>query len=144
VDLGQAVDNFKKHYYNKDDNMKKSIAPLIHKLFTARTQAHVFHLQTTSYATHKALDEFYSDIVDFIDELAETYQGKYGIITGYTYTEKMSEDQKDVLPYFEKLADYMQKDAKEYIDANDTQLQNILDEITALTNQTVYKLKFLK
>ena len=44
-------------------------------LFQSRNQAHIFHLQTTSYAKHKALNKYYEDIIDVIDGLVEAYQG---------------------------------------------------------------------
>jgi DNA-binding ferritin-like protein len=56
------------------------IAELVMRLFHARTAAHVMHLQTTSYAKHKALNEFYDAIVDFADSIAEGYQGEHGMI----------------------------------------------------------------
>ena len=37
-------------------------------LFASRTQAHVFHLQTNSYAMHKALNGYYDDIIISISE----------------------------------------------------------------------------
>ena len=37
--------------------------------FHARTNAHVLHLQTRSYAAHKALNEFYDEIVELADRL---------------------------------------------------------------------------
>jgi len=40
-------------------------------LFASRTQAHIFHLQTTSYAQHIALGEYYGGIVDLVDGLTE-------------------------------------------------------------------------
>ena len=48
--------------------------------FHARTNAHVLHLQTRSYAAHKALNEFYDEIVDLADSFAEAYTGSYGLI----------------------------------------------------------------
>lgn len=44
--------------------------------FHTRDQAHVFHFQTTNYAEHKALDEFYSALPDLIDALIEAVQWK--------------------------------------------------------------------
>ena len=35
-------------------------------LLASRTQAHIFHLQTPSFAAHKALNEYYENIVDII------------------------------------------------------------------------------
>ena len=56
-----------------------TVAALIMQLFHARTNAHVLHLRTRSYAAHKALNEFYDEIVELTDDLAESYQGRYGI-----------------------------------------------------------------
>ena len=47
-------------------------------LFMSRTYAHMAHLNTSSFAKHKALNEFYEEIVDLADELAEAAQGKFG------------------------------------------------------------------
>jgi hypothetical protein len=47
-------------------------AELIARCFAARTAAHIAHLQTTSYAQHVALDEFYNAIVglaNMVDEI---------------------------------------------------------------------------
>ena len=56
------------------------IGELIIKLLHARTNAHILHLGTTSFAKHKALNDFYDEIVDLVDTLAEAYQGDYGLI----------------------------------------------------------------
>ena len=60
------------------------IGQFISTLMSARTQAHIFHLQTPSFAAHTALNGFYDEIVGTIDGLVESYQGKYGIIEGYS------------------------------------------------------------
>ena len=36
-------------------------------LMSSRTQAHIFHLQTQSFATHKALNKYYDEIIDLLD-----------------------------------------------------------------------------
>ena len=51
--------------------------------FHSRTQSHVFHLRVRgagAYAAHKALNEYYDEVVDIVDGLVESYQGKYGLI----------------------------------------------------------------
>ena len=53
-----------------------------HLLFS-QTQAHVFHLQTGSYAEHKALQGYYEGIDDLVDSLVESYQGENENITNY-------------------------------------------------------------
>ena len=112
-------------------------------LFASRTQAHVFHLQTPSFAAHKALNKYYEKIVDLTDDFVEAYQGKYGIITGYSNVALQEYENDDaVINYFAVLDMYISK-TREMI-CPDSYLQNIIDEIVALINATLYKLKYLK
>jgi hypothetical protein len=46
----------------------------------ARDVTHSAHLNTRSFAKHKALGKFYPEIIDLADKFAEMYQGKYGLI----------------------------------------------------------------
>jgi hypothetical protein len=117
------------------------IAKFISTLMSSRTQAHIYHLQTTSYAAHKALQEYYEEIVDLIDEYVEAYQGKHGIISGYTGAPTYREDD-NLVTYFEGLRVYVEK-AREGLPQDD-ELLNVLDDIATLINTTIYKLKILK
>ena len=49
-------------------------------LFLARDTAHSVHLNTRSFAKHKALQKFYEGVIDLADTLAEAYQGRHGLI----------------------------------------------------------------
>ena len=114
---------------------------LISYLFHSQTQVHIFHLQTTSFAEHKALQGYYEGIDDLIDGLVETYQGKYGIINGYSTFKMLGYTNKQqVITYFEALA-------KTVLDLSqtlqDSYLQNQIDEIMTLIESTLYKLKYL-
>ena len=112
---------------------------LIMLLFHARTTAHVLHLKTRSFAVHKALEDFYEGIIDLADSIAEAHQGCEGLITAFParYT-----------PYEDPLL--LMSSLYDWIDANrdrlsdETQIQNLIDEVLALINSTTYKLKFLK
>jgi hypothetical protein len=118
-----------------------SVAKFISTLFASRTQAHIFHLQTTSYAAHKALNEYYDEIVDLADSYAETCQGRHDIIRGYTPTTQIFEDDS-VVKYFTGLQKFIDSIRVEL--PQDSDLNNIVDEISDLVNATIYKLKFLK
>lgn len=112
-------------------------------LMQSRTQAHIYHLQTTSYAKHKALGDYYEGIVNLIDGIVESYMGKYGILTDITMpvnSNNLNSD-KDIISYFDKLIKYVQLIRKKL--PNDTYLENQYDEIETLINSTIYKLKFL-
>lgn len=114
---------------------------LVMLCFHARTTAHVLHLQTKSYAEHKALGEFYDDIIPLADSFAETYQGEYGIITAYPTKYKMA---SSGVMLMEELSKWIEDNRYSVCDTDDSHLQNIIDEMVALVRSTEYKLKFLK
>jgi hypothetical protein len=129
----------------KNEAVEKSaetgVSALFAKLFESRSFTHYAHLRTDSYAQHKALEDYYSAVVDLVDELYETYAGQYGQIkfglSGVTNRDE------DPLKYLESLGK-MLTEAHSYLNEKDTHLHNVLDEITGLTYRTVYKLKYLK
>lgn len=59
------------------------VSEFVSYLFEIEVVAHIAHAQTTSFAMHLALGTLYEDIVGHRDSFIESYQGKYGIITGY-------------------------------------------------------------
>ena len=128
------------------ENNNSIIGQFISTLFASRTQAHVFHLQTTgegSFAAHKALNDYYDEIVGITDGIVESYQGKYGIVTGYTNV-ALQEYQscEGIIMYFTVLCSYIEKSRTML--CQDTYIQNQIDEVVALINSTIYKLRFLK
>lgn len=123
---------------------QKSNTPveLISELFFSRTQAHIFHLQTSSYARHSALGDYYEGIVGLVDSLVESYQGSNSILKGYTSESRFGQLEVEVIPYFEKLLTCVKE--KRSTVGEDSDLQNIVDEIVSLIKSTLYKLKNLK
>ena len=117
------------------------IGIFIMKLFHARTVAHVLHLKTRQLSVHLALNTFYDEIIPLADSLAEAYQGEHGLIGEFPPKFEMC---SDPLELTESLLDWIAEHRTEIGDPDDTHLQNIIDEIVALTNSTQYKLKFLK
>lgn len=115
---------------------------LFTKLFEARDFAHYAHLQTESFAQHKALGSFYEGIVDLADTFYETHAGQYGKSSFSPSSSGLKKDENPIA-YLENLAK-MLTEAHSFFDEKDTHLHNILDEITGLTYHTVYKLKYLK
>jgi DNA-binding ferritin-like protein len=122
------------------------VGQFISTLFASRTQAHVFHLQTTgegSFAAHSALNSYYDEIVGITDGIVESYQGKYGIITGYGNVALQEfQNCEGVIAYFEMLCMYVEK-SRQMI-CQDSYIQNQIDEVVALINSTLYKLRFLR
>jgi len=111
--------------------------------FHSRTQAHVFHLGLKgpgSYAAHKALQKYYENIIDLIDGLVESYQGKNGLIK-FQEVDGLDTncDIDNVIKYFEKLCTALDKLRKEE-KLQDTWIQNQIDNIAQLLYSTKYKL----
>lgn len=111
------------------------------RCFHARTTAHVLHLKTTSYAKHKALNEFYDEIVGLVDSLAESYIGLYGLIDSYPPRYSPEEDPVALVT---GLGKWIDENRFTCCPKEDTALQNLIDEIVALCASTTYKLKVLK
>lgn len=122
------------------ENFKKLISLLLH----SRNQVHIFHWQTTgpgSFASHTALGTYYESIVDIIDGLVETYQGKYGILKGYSNYEYLEyETTPELINYFELLSKSISSLRR---DVSDSYIQNQIDTIEELVFSTLYKLKNL-
>lgn len=117
------------------------IGQFIARCLHARTGAHILHLKTRSYAAHKALNEFYEDIVGLVDSVAEAYQGRYGLIEDISarYTQV-----DDPIKLVSELRTWVEENRYECCPAEDTSLQNLIDELVALCDSSIYKLKFLK
>jgi DNA-binding ferritin-like protein len=120
---------------------------LISTLMASRDQAHIFHWQVNgvgSFAMHMALNAYYDAIPDLMDVLVEAYQGKHGIVKGYTPAEQFDEFKDgNVLKYFKGLAMFVER-AYDKLDAKDTYILNQTDNVKELIYSTIYKLENLK
>ena len=108
-------------------------------LLHSGTNAHLLHLQTDSFAKHMALGEYYDEIVDLTDALAEQYMGKYGKITEFPNTYHTA---KDPIQYLQNLGKFVEEARKDL--PQDSWIQNEVDGIAELISQTTYKLVNLK
>jgi len=109
-------------------------------LMQSRNQAHIYHLQTNSFAAHLALQGYYEGIIPLVDGLVESYQGRYGILRGYSMLNQIKEDDNAVL-YFEGLCKFVETIRTKV--PQDSFIQNEIDNVVNLLESTKYKLKFL-
>jgi hypothetical protein len=85
---------------------------------------------------------FSLDLGGLVDGLVESAQGKYGILTGWkSFPTQEYQSSEQCITYLKTLLIDV---ASAYNIVKDTYLQNQLDEVTALINSTLYKLRFLK
>jgi hypothetical protein len=121
-----------------------SFGLFIGTLMQSRNQAHIFHLQASgegSYAAHKALQTYYETIIDLVDEIVESYQGRYGILSGYAMSGQIKEDNSYYM-YFSALSQFVEKIRTQC--PQDSFIQNEIDNVVKLIESTKYKLKFLQ
>jgi hypothetical protein len=114
---------------------------LIMKCFHARTNAHVLHLNAKTYAIHIALNEFYDEVIEIADRLAEAYQGSHGLLGDMDFPYEYTDTPKGLL---EDLEEWIIDNRDDCYPKGDTYLANITDELLALIRGTQYKIKFLK
>lgn len=118
------------------------------KLFESREMAHVYHLSVKgdmgSYAAHVALGAYYEGILEFIDELIETYQGQYELVESFDMINTIDTKSKPPIEYFEELVMFIKSTRNTSLSAEDTHLQNVIDEVVGLIYRTLYKLKYNK
>jgi hypothetical protein len=137
--------NLKDRLFEEIKQQKESkitFVSLLSKLLDSQRQVHIFHLQTKSFAEHKALQDYYDAIGDLVDSIVESAQGKYGILTGWkSFPTEEYQSAEQCITYLKTLSDEV---AKAHNIVKDTYIQNQLDEVTTLINSTLYKLRFLK
>lgn len=95
----------------------------------------LIHWNTTSYAEHKAIGKLYDTLADLTDSLAETYMGIYGRFGNIPCEH---EQLPNAVQYVADMAEMVQTVRIGL--PNDTQLQNIVDEIAAAIDTTNYLL----
>lgn len=121
------------------NDMHEETAEFVATLLHSSTVTHFMHWATDSYAQHVALGEYYDQIIDLTDQFAEAYMGRYEQLTKFPSD---FHEGKEPVKYLEGMKDFVEEARKEL--PQDTELQNIVDEIADLINTTLYKLRFLK
>lgn len=119
--------------------MNDEVAEFVATLLHSSTVTHFMHWSTDSYAKHQALGEYYDQIIDLTDQFAEAYMGKYEQLKNFP---SEFHDGKDPVKYLESIKSFV-GEAREHL-PQDSELQNLVDEIADLINSTLYKLRFLE
>lgn len=110
-------------------------------ILNAATIAHILHLQTRSYSQHVALNDLYEALPDHADDIIEKYQGKYQEII--TYPAQSVKTPDNALDFVLALKDYVSSTRYSAFKQEDTEIQNLIDELAASIDEAIYKLTFL-
>ena len=120
--------------------MKKA-SDFVGYLFLARDVTHSVHLNTRSYAKHKALQKFYENIIDLADGFAEAYQGRHGLMGPITL--HSATKTANIIDFLQNQLDEIEKCRYDVVDRTDMSLQQLIDNIIEIYLRTLYKLRFL-
>lgn len=115
-----------------------SVNEFLGTLLQSVTDAHTMHLATKKFSTHKALNDYYDDAPDAVDELIEAMQG----VDGEIELKSLTIPTDDPIKYFEELRELAVSGKSEFID--DDEIASDCDNVISLIDQTLYKLKELK
>jgi DNA-binding ferritin-like protein len=130
-----------------EESGSKDVSKFISKLLESREMAQVYHWTVKgdmgSHAAHLALEAYYTEIIESIDEIVEVYQGQYGLIEEYNVIDTTDTKSKDKLEYFKEIVEWVREERKCF-DEKDTHIHNIVDEVVALLYRTIYKLTYNK
>jgi hypothetical protein len=130
-------------------------AALVARCFAARTSTHIDHLTTRSYAQHMALGDFYDAVATSADEFVECYMAIHGKLDSKdfpsirptpggslnTLTDLRTwivENREEVC---EPEGDKDSENERDDVDCKE--LASLIDNILAVVDRAIYKLKFL-
>ena len=132
---------------SSEESGSNDVSKFLSKLLESREMAQVYHWTVKgdmgSHAAHLALQTYYEEVIEFIDDIVEIYQGQYGLIEGYDVIDTTDSKSKDRLDYFKETVEFV-KSGRTCIKAEDTHIHNIIDELIALQYKTIYKLTYNK
>ena len=133
------VDTLRKATKPKDSDNDQALKELVSRSFSTRNLLHFKHLETSSYAQHIALNELYDEIIDHIDDIVESYQGKFGCVKGFFCVQEKSDC---VCKHVEKEMQWVE-DNRSFLSRGFSGLESLIDNLLVAYSQTLYKLKSL-
>jgi hypothetical protein len=101
-------------------------------LLQSRDAMHLAHWNTQSYSEHKTLNAYYDGILELTDEFTEIYFGQFGRIKIVVSETAVENPEEHLMGLRETIV--------EERDNYDTNLQNTMDEMLSLIDQTLYLL----
>lgn len=123
--------------------MTKAVSgQFVSMLFLARDIAHIVHLKTRSFAEHKTLEGFYDSVIPLADDFAQQYQGRFNEALEIPLS--TNENKGTIADVLEKQMQWIEDNRQAIVPRTETAIQNKIDEIVALYQNTLYQLRFLK
>jgi DNA-binding ferritin-like protein len=111
---------------------------IIQFAFAVLNQVKLYHWATRGYSIHKALDDLHEKLSDNFDKLVEVYIGDAGPIGKWSVSTKSDTNTQEITSFLKQVRGGLQK-LRSLVKLSE--IQNIVDEITADIDQTLYLLR---
>ena len=93
-------------------------------------------------ARHEALEEFYTDLNDLVDEFVETFSGDYDVTVDVPLADNLYGS--DIVKVLEKIKLWINTNRDELDEPDDRPLQALIDDIVNRFSRTLFKLRRLQ
>jgi DNA-binding ferritin-like protein len=111
---------------------------IIQFVFGVLNQVKLYHWATRGYSVHKALDDLHTNMGTNIDKLIEAYLGTDKPVGKFSVSTSSDSNTANIAAFLKEARRGFQKMRTAL---KQSQLQNIVDEITADIDQTLYLLR---
>ena len=143
IEMQETIEQVEPTNESNEATPQDNFADFVSYLKSAFDQAVVWHHQTTSRSMHKALNNFYDEILELSDGLIESVSGIYGRPVDYDIVQPMNyESPEQVTAYFQACYAEIHEDRQTIY--QETWIQNQVDEIATLFAETLYLLSLNK
>ena len=114
---------------------------IIHAALEINAQLKLFHWQTFSYAQHKALDKIGESLSETFDKLIETLLGRYRNFEYRPVSIQLEPySNENIIAKIQQYVNLFSQNQCPIINKQDSDVQNIVEEIVADLNQLKYLL----
>ncbi len=116
---------------------QETLNEIVSMCFTLQLLNKLYHWNTTSFARHKATDDFNSSLQSILDKFVEVYIGRYTVkpVVKKLRLDESNLSDEGIVRLFIAVREYLKTFEKKF---TDTDLLNLRDELLANVNQTLY------
>lgn len=118
-----------------------SAGQMVAMVLLGRDLAHRAHWKTASYAQHVALQGFYEGVLGHLDRFVEQYQGQYNELLDVPLAD--NEFEGEIADILEQQVAWIEDNREKVCPRSESALHNVIDEMVAVYQTTLYKLRFL-
>ena len=93
-------------------------------------------------ARHEALEEFYTDLNDLVDEFVETFSGDYNVTVDVPLAD--NDYGSDIIKVLERIKGWINANRDELDEPDDRPLQALIDDVVNRFSRTLFKLRRLQ